>query len=191
MREFLAVSYLFSPLLVGLTAHGFCIKFDCLKSFSRPLDGGQTFRGERLFGANKTYRGLTAVGLGTALGFGLQASIFHNFAAIRQIELFEYSLLKAIILGFTIGLAAMLSELPNSFIKRQLNIAPGAVATDWRNFLLYVFDQVDLLIGTWLILIFVVETTLTRVFYSFVFLFVSHQILSSFGYLLGMRKTAR
>ena len=85
----------------------------------------------------------------------------------------------------------MLSELPNSFIKRQLNVAPGETVSDWRNFLFYIFDQVDFLIGTWLILVFVVEITLVRVCYSFVFLVVTHQILSGFGYLLGMRKTAR
>ena len=89
------------------------------------------------------------------------------------------------------GLACGLSELPNSFVKRQLDIAPGATASGWINAVFYIFDQVDFLVGMWIVLAFFVEISLIRIFYSFVFLFVAHQVISFLGYILGMRKTAR
>jgi hypothetical protein len=191
MKEFIAVSYLFSPLLVGLITHGLCIKFSWLTFLRHPIDRGCVFRSKPIFGPNKTYRGLIAVGLGTAIGLGLQANVFHRLPSIQHIELFNYSPAKALLLGFFLGVAAMLSELPNSFLKRQFNIAPGNPASGLSSLLFYSLDQVDFLIGAWLILAIVIEVTLSRVLWSLVFIFVSHQIITSIGYLLGMRATPR
>jgi hypothetical protein len=191
MKELLSISYLFSPLLLGLTAHGLCIKFNWLSSLCCPLDRGHTFRGKRIFGANKTYRGIVAVGLGTAVGFSLQAIFFHRFAPVRGIELLDYAFPKTSIVGFAFGAAAMLSELPNSFIKRQLDIAPGNMASGALALIFYAFDQIDFLLGAWLVLALFISATFERVFWSLVFLFISHQIITTVGYSLGMRSTPR
>src|SRR5215475_2732832 len=118
MKEFLALAYLFLPLLVGLALHGFCIKYDALAFLCRPIDRGRKFRGKRIFGENKTYRGVVVVSLGTAIGFGLQSLLLHRIASVRNVELLDYAFFKSLALGSAIGAAAMLSELPNSFIKR-------------------------------------------------------------------------
>jgi hypothetical protein len=55
----------------------------------------------------------------------------------------------------------------------------------------YILDQIDMLIGVWLVLSFTVEVTVARVLWSAVFLFLSHQIITLAGYALGMRSTAR
>src|SRR5262249_55485569 len=70
-----------------------------------------------------------------------QSLFLHRIASIRSVELFDYSFFKAVALGLAVGVAAMLSELPNSFIKRRFEIA--------------------------------------------------HQLMSSIGYALGVRRTAR
>lgn len=75
MIEMLRVSYMLLPLLGGLAFHGFCMKFKWLSFLGRPIDGGRTFRGRQLFGPNKTYRGIIAVGFGTAVGCGIQAMV--------------------------------------------------------------------------------------------------------------------
>jgi len=191
-EEFWAVSYLFSPLLVGLTVHGFSIKYGWAASHVKPVDEGKTFRGKRLFGENKTYRGIFMTGVGTALGVALQAFVFHRWEVFQKMELLDYSSAKVLMLGFLMGAAAMLGELPNSFIKRQLDIAPGATGRGGiLNLFFYIFDQIDYLPGVWLLLAFFVGVTFPRVTYSAVFLFFSHQIISLLGYWLGMRKTAR
>jgi len=191
MKEFFALAYLFFPLLVGLALHGFCIKYDILAFLCRPIDQGRSFRGKRIFGDNKTYRGLAVVGLGTAIGFGLQSLLLHRIASIRGVELFDYALLKSVALGLAVGVAAMLSELPNSFIKRQFEIAPGSAAKGWKAVIFYVYDQIDFLLGAWLVLAIVVSVTIERVLFSAGSLLVAHQLMSSAGYALGMRRTAR
>src|SRR5262245_100857 len=171
MREFLAVAYLFFPLLIGLTTHGFCIKFNGLAFLCHPIDQGRKFQGKRIFGDNKTYRGIIAVSGGTVLGFALQALLFHRIAWIRNLELFDYSFYKSAALGLAVGIAAMLSELPNSFIKRRFEIAPGSAASGLKGLAFYVYDQIDFLVGAWLVLALVVPVTVARVLLSAGFIF--------------------
>jgi hypothetical protein len=85
----------------------------------------------------------------------------------------------------------MVSELPNSFLKRQLDIAPGNMASGGTALIFYAFDQVDFLIGAWLVLALFVSVTFERILWSLVFMFISHQIITSVGYSLGMRSTPR
>ncbi len=191
MKELLAVSYLFSPLLIGLAVHGIFMKFNWLSVLCRPIDRGQTFRGKPIFGENKTYRGIFVVALGTAIGFAVQAVFLHRVHAIRRIELFDYNFLKATLLGFTLGAMAMLSELPNSFIKRQLNVAPGTTAKGWKILIFYFADQIDFLVGGWLAVALVVPVTIGRVLSSAAFMFVAHQFVTTFGYVLKLRATPR
>jgi hypothetical protein len=191
MGEFWQISYLFAPVLLGLIVHGFVIRLGLLRFLFRPIDRGAQFRGKRLFGENKTWRGIVSTTLGTALGFVIQALWLHNYESVQRLELFEYSLPKALVVGLLVGVACGISELPNSFIKRQIGIAPGATASGAVNLVFYIIDQVDFLVGAWIVLIFVIAISPVRVLYSFVFLFVTHQVISFLGYLLGMRKTAR
>jgi hypothetical protein len=191
MGEFRQVCYLFSPVLAGLILHGIVIRLGCFRFLCRPVDGGAEVRGRRLFGANKTWRGIVSMALGAALGFVIQAVWLHNYESVRQLELFEYSFLRAAVVGMLVGLATGLSELPNSFLKRQLDVAPGGTADGPVNALFYILDQVDFLVGTWIVLVFVVDFSWVRVLYSFIFLFVTHQVISVIGYFLGMRKTVR
>lgn len=191
MHDFIAISYLFSPLLIGLTAHGFCIKFGWLDRFARPIDRGAAFRGKRLFGNNKTWRGVVATAIGTAMGFAMQVLVFDRFESVEAYRLVNGPPLLMIGLGLLLGSAAMISELPNSFLKRQLDIAPGKTANGLLNLVFYVLDQIDYLLGVWIVFAFVIDVTLPRIFYSAIFLFVTHQIISRLGFWLGMRKTSR
>jgi CDP-archaeol synthase len=191
VREFYIIAYLFLPLLVGLALHGFCIKYDILAFLHHPIDRGRKFRGKRIFGDNKTYRGVVVVSLGTVIGFGLQSLLLHRIASIRSIELFDYAFFKSVTLGLAVGVASMLSELPNSFIKRRFEIAPGRAAKGWKGVIFYVYDQIDFLLGSWLVLAIVVPVTVERVLFSAGLLLIAHQLMSSVGHALGMRKTAR
>jgi hypothetical protein len=105
--------------------------------------------------------------------------------------LFDYAFFKSVAVGLAVGVAAMLSELPNSFIKRRFEIAPGTAAKGSMRLIFYVYDQIDFLLGAWLVLAVVVPVTVGRVLFSAGLLLVAHQLMSSVGYALGMRKTAR
>ena len=95
-----------------------------LESLRVPLDAGLRFRGRRLFGANKTLRGLVvmvpASGL-TCLALGVVLTAVTPAAE----HLWDLSPAGYSLLGLVGGLGFMLGELPNSFVKRQLDVAPG------------------------------------------------------------------
>jgi hypothetical protein len=187
MSELALVASLFGPLFVGLVFHGLCIKFGWLRLLAVPIGGRVVFRGRPLFGANKTYRGVFAVALGSAAGYSLQ-----RLAPQLQPPAFHaLSTFGVASLGFTLGAAAMLSELLNSFLKRQLDIAPGAPGRGPAALFFYIFDQVDFLLGAWLIAWRWVAPTLPRVLWSILFVLVVHQIISALGAVLGMRASAR
>ena len=147
MSELTLVASLFGPLFLGLIFHGLCIKFGWLRSLAVPIDRGALFRGRALFGANKTYRGVIVVALGSAAGYSLQRLVLElQPAVLRGFPTFGLASF-----GFALGAAAMLSELPNSFLKRQLDIAPGAPGGGPAMLFFYVTDQVDFLLGAWLL----------------------------------------
>jgi len=187
MREFVGTAYLLLPLLLGGVFHGLCMKYEWLSFSKRPIDRGYTVRGRRLFGANKTFRGPLAVGLGASLGLGVQATILHRWSGIRNVELFEYGGVNGWLLGFVVGAVAMLAELPNSFMKRQLGVGPGQAGQGVLGVMLYVVDQVDLLLGAWLVFALVLDARLAWVLLSVVLVVVVHQLLTSITYALGMR----
>ena len=187
MSELTLVASVFGPLFVGLVFHGLCIKFGWLRSLAAPIDRGAVFRGRPLFGANKTYRGVVAVALGSAAGYTLQSVV----PALQPAVFRPLPTLGVALLGFALGAAAMLSELANSFLKRQLDIAPGTPGGGPAKAFFYVLDQVDFLLGAWLVAWPWVAPTPGRVVWSILFVLVVHQLISVLGALLGMRASAR
>ena len=93
--------------------------------------------------------------------------------------------------GALAGALAELSELPNSLVKRQLGIEPGATARGLLGILFFLWDQLDVLLGFWLVFALVVPPTPLRVAASVVVVVGIHPLLTVAGYLLGMRPTAR
>jgi CDP-archaeol synthase len=162
------------PLFFGLAAHGLCIRFGALQTLARPIS-------PRLFGANKTYRGIVGVAVGTALGFVLiQPSL------LAPTDVAQFALV-----GLCVGAAAMAAELPNSFLKRRMGIAPGSQARGVRGAAFHVLDQIDLVFGAWAVLAWIATPTWPRLAGSILILYMGHQLLSVAGYWLGMRTTAR
>ena len=94
--------------------------------FDLPLDGGLTLRGRRLVGRNKTVRGLVVMIPAAAIALPLVASALDRLlpapSGLWPLGPFEYTAL-----GAWSALGFMLGELPNSFVKRQLDIAPGGI----------------------------------------------------------------
>lgn len=56
--------YLFSPLLLAAVLAGIVQRFDVWTILKRPIDGGMSFRRRRVFGDNKTWRGVTCAIVG-------------------------------------------------------------------------------------------------------------------------------
>jgi CDP-2,3-bis-(O-geranylgeranyl)-sn-glycerol synthase len=105
-----------------------------LPHWSRPVDFGRSFRGTRLFGSHKTWRGLFAGVLAGAACFALQALIPPRLAPALALES------APALVGALLGAGALLGDLVKSFFKRRAHVAPGRPWFPW--------DQVDWLIGS-------------------------------------------
>ena len=55
------VRWVFLPVLGAALAHAPVLRFDLLRALKQPIDARTTFRGRRLFGDNKTWRGAAAM----------------------------------------------------------------------------------------------------------------------------------
>jgi hypothetical protein len=189
VRDLPGLLYLLLPLLGGAIASGLCIRFGWLRALARPIDGGRTLGGRPIFGPNKTLRGVVAVVIGNTLVLGLQSTALHYAPAIRRVELFDYGMVNGWLVGLAVGTLAALAELPNSFLKRRLNIPAGQSGPGAMGALFYFVDQVDILVGVWLAYSLVVDVTLWRVVLSVGLIFVLHQAVTLIGGGLGMRPT--
>ncbi|NNG07217.1 MAG: CDP-archaeol synthase [Desulfobacteraceae bacterium] len=182
------IMFLASPLLLAAIAHGLCIKYDWLARLKRPLDFGLTYRGRRIFGDHKTWRGLTINVLFCTLGAFIQAWLQGKGHLPQWLFLVDYKSL-ALTVGFMLGLGMTIGELPNSFLKRRFEIPPGKSRKGPLGVVFFIYDQVDLAIGIWVFLYFLVRPSPWLVFWSFLLTLALHLAISSVGYLLGMRKT--
>ena len=134
-------------LIVAMSVAGLLHSAWLRSSLSRPLaipiDGGRTWRGRRIFGDNKTIRGFVVLIPAAALSFVALAA-----ALTPRPGLWELSLAGYAYLGALAGLGFMLGELPNSFIKRQLDIGPGeAPASSNTALLTFIVDRIDSIVG--------------------------------------------
>ena len=143
-------------ILAGIANMIFC-KSSLLDSVNQPIDAGRLLGdGRRLFGANKTWKGFWGM-----VVWGLLAQLIWSFFLARQPDLEKRHLIYAhypnklatnFPLGILLGLAYVVFELPNSYLKRRLDISPGKTAKDAWKYPFILLDQIDSLIGILLVL---------------------------------------
>jgi CDP-archaeol synthase len=182
------VLFLGSPLLPAAIAQGLCIKYDWLSRVRRPLDFYKTYRGKRIFGDHKTWRGLIINVVFCALGAVIQAWLQVKGDLPSWLFLLDYNN-HALLAGILLGLGMTAGELPNSFLKRRFEIPPGESREGLLGFLFLIYDQVDLTIGIWVFLYLLIKPSLWLILWSLLLTLALHLSVSSVGYLLGMRKT--
>lgn len=182
--------YLLSPLLVSLALSAVIHRYDYWSSLKVPIDGGRTFRGRRLFGDSKTWRGVAVAVAGCVVTAAVQTNLLVDHA--RALAVVDYAHVRPLVFGAAMGGAAMAGELPNSFVKRQLGVAPGKTAQNPAlRAVFWVWDQVDLLTAVWPALLPWTTPTLGLVTASVVLALTVHPLAALVGFLLGARKTAR
>ena len=182
------IIFLGSPLLLAAIAQGLCIKYDWLSRLRRPIDFGKSYKGKRIFGDHKTWRGLIINVLFCSLGAIIQAWLQSKGDLPQWLFLLDYKS-QALTIGILIGFGMTVGELPNSFLKRRFGIPPGKSREGPLGVAFFISDQVDLTIGIWVFLFFLIRPSLWLVLWSLLLTLALHLAVSSVGYLLGMRKT--
>jgi hypothetical protein len=149
---------------------------------------GLHFRGKRVFGNNKTFRGLAVNVLFCIVGALIQTWLYRAAILPEWLPLLDYGR-QGYAVGFLLGVGMTAGELPNSFLKRQLDVPPGEKPQGpWKG-LFFIFDQVDVIIGVWAFLLFLVRPSVWLILWSILVILVLHVAVSALGYALGMRET--
>jgi CDP-diglyceride synthetase len=118
------------------------------RRFAAPIDGGRTLRGKVMFGANKTWKGFVVMVPAVGFAFWMLSSGLAWLRPSELAHLWPFSPGGYFLVGCWTGLGFMLGELPNSFVKRQLEIAPGKPpANSLGRVVSFVVDRCDSLLG--------------------------------------------
>jgi CDP-2,3-bis-(O-geranylgeranyl)-sn-glycerol synthase len=174
----------FAPVLGAPLLHAPVLARDALRSLKRPLDGGRTFRGRRVLGDNKTWRGALLMVAGPTLA----AVLLFQVGPYRDALPEAVASASPVLVGALIGLGIVVGEFPNSFLKRQLDIAPGERRTSSpAGLALVVLDQGDLLLGVWLCLAPVWVMPLLAGLAVFALVSAIHLLVNVVGYAIGAR----
>ncbi len=113
-----------------------------------PIDFGAHFRGRRVFGENKRLRGFVALPMAAAGAFAALAACRDWLPESLAEGVWPLSTLQFAGIGLAAGFAFVLAELPNSFLKRQLGLAPGQVPErGWLRIGCLTLDRVDSTLG--------------------------------------------
>lgn len=179
----MSVLWVFVPVLGAPIVHAPVLTFDLLTGLKRPLDGGATIGGKRVFGDNKTWRGaivmLTGVIAATAL-LSLWPWFWHHLPdEIQDAGPWLYGLL--------LGLGVVVGELPNSFLKRRIGIAPGTQRHSLGGVLLSFYDQADFVLAIWVLLLPIWTMSVGQAAIAFVVVTAVHLVINVVGYAVGAR----
>ena len=104
-----------------------------------PVDAGRSWRGRRILGDHKTWRGIIAGVVVGALVFAVQCRLY-RMGMWRDLALVDYERLGSLP-GVLLGLGTGVGDAVKSFFKRRVGIAPGA---SWLG-----FDQLDFMAGAY------------------------------------------
>jgi hypothetical protein len=185
-RTLLRATWLVFPVVLGGLGHVAVLKTNVLSSLAAPIDNGARWRGRPILGANKTWRGIALMTGLTALASGTLAALVRRKRWASALEVLQSARLNSWLTGALCGLTYCLAELPNSFVKRQLGIAPGARGSR-ANRLQYVVDQADSVAGCLLALRLLYRTPASDLLTAFALGVTIHIGIDQLIYALGVK----
>jgi CDP-2,3-bis-(O-geranylgeranyl)-sn-glycerol synthase len=154
-----------------------------------PIDFGLSFGGKRIFGDHKMLRGFVAIVPMTGVAFFLLSSLIHLAAPAFAAQLWMLAPWSYALLGLWAGLGFMAGELPNSFVKRRLGIAPGTLPSHPSvRWICLVTDRLDSIIGMLLALSLIVSVPVLTWLYVIVAGAAIHWTFSAILFALGVKE---
>ncbi len=178
-KEILFAIWFFLPAGLANAAPVFANKIPYLKRWNTPLDFGLHFRGKRIFGKNKTWRGLlSGIVVGSLVAL-LQRYGYNHSELLQDITYLNYSAIHVGLLGGALGAGALLGDAIESFFKRQFGVPSGR---SW-----FPFDQIDYIIGGLLVSSLVIDMPHYRYWIIFAVWFVIHLSAGPVAHALGLK----
>jgi len=181
VNEILFALWFFLPAGVANVTPILVAKLPGLKHWEAPMDLHRTFRGKRILGSHKTWRGLVAGAVMATATLALQQYLVGHFGwaqtLTRQVD---YMDLPTLVLGPLFGLGALGGDAIESFFKRQRNVSPGR---GW-----FPFDQTDYIIGGAIATAPFVSLGFLQYLWLLLLWLLVHVVASYIGYLLGLKE---
>lgn len=177
-NDILFLLFLFSPAFIANAVPPQLKKTPILKKFNFPLDFGLSYKGERILGANKTFRGLIAGSILAGILCVIEAQIIEKIEFLQEIAIIDYKEFNPFLLGFLLGFGALAGDAFESFFKRRVGVAPGE---SW-----FPFDQIDYALGAALFSYFYVQLDLKYYILQIASFFVIHLLAKVVGFYLGL-----
>jgi CDP-diglyceride synthetase len=170
---------------IAIIKYGLFKQLECIQ-----LDGGLTINGRPLFGKNKTLRGAVTVIFSTTAFFVLEGVAGRNSPFIASVVLVNNSVIVCAGWGALLGVGCILGELPNSFLKRRLNIKPGAESGNpLLKVFFWIWDQVDSVLGVIILARIYWKPSWLMLMTLFVFALVIHPIGAGLMVRLGLKQS--
>lgn len=148
------------------------------EALARPIDGGRCFRGVRIFGDHKTWRGLLGGVVGGVLVWEVQRALWLAGVGV-SLAPFDYGA-HPFLPGFLLGLGTGIGDAVKSFFKRRVGIPPGH---SWL-----VFDQLDFMVGAYVFLMPVYTAPLLPMLAALPVVLAGGVLVSAIGYWLRLRE---
>jgi len=168
-------------------------KLPVFEKIKVPIDNGKKLKdGNRLFGDNKTWKGLIGY-----IIFGILCTVLWGLVCDTTVYLHQHNYFYAnhsngviynLAIGFLLGFFYALFELPNSFIKRRLGIKEGKPPKGIIKLVFIFLDQADSIFGCVLVLSFVYPMTALFYFGCVLLGAATHIVMNVLLYLAHLRK---
>lgn len=180
-QDILLAFWFLLPAAIANAAPVFGAAIPFFKKWNAPIDGGRTFKGERLFGAHKTWRGLISGIIAATVVLWLQQLLVGNASWAQYLAgPIDYATLPTLLLGPLFALGALGGDAVESFFKRQRGIKSGGT---WIP-----FDQIDYIIGAIIVTLPFVILSPAQYLWMLIIWFIMHLLFSYAGWIMGLKK---
>ena len=177
---FMQMLFLLAPAGIANTAPVWVGRIPLIRAWNTPIDCGLKYKGQRLLGDNKTWRGLASgAAVGAATGAILSVVTQTSSYLSETVDIFS-SEMNLILLGGLLGLFALIGDAAKSLLKRRIGIRPGRAWPPW--------DQIDYILGAYFIIGLIFNLTPTHYLTGLFLYAFMHPMISYIAYLLKLKK---
>lgn len=171
------------------------VKLPPVRRRNAPMDGYRTANdGKRILGDHKTWQGFIGMIFFTGLWMVVLVWICSHLDWGRDMAIVDYSQwrfpMEAIVYGCLLGFGYVLFELPNSYIKRRLNIAPGKNASGWKGRIFLFVDQADSVLGCMVFMMLFYRPSVREAMLLFAIGVGIHYVINILLFLVGLKDQA-
>lgn len=175
----LSCLYFFLPAYLGNMAPPIGKKIKILEILAKPIDFNKKFLEKPILGSHKTFRGVLLTFFIAFFTVFFQKFLY-QFSFFQKFSLLDYSKINIFLFAFLISFGTVFGDLLFAFIKRRINLPPGAPFLP--------FDQTNYVIGNAIFLGPIFKIKISIWICLFILTFFLHVFFNRLGYWLKIHQ---